>query len=170
MKMLMEIFNEAWPFIVFFAELLITFKLMYFKNSGIKIDIFKEIMNFLFICYIIILFYIVTYPDVYNYQIFNLKLFQEILRYPIDSKLFIQNVIGNLLLFIPYSFYMSFYLKINKLYLIIILTFLFSLTIELIQIKIGRVFDIDDILLNVISGIIGYFIFKICNIENMDKK
>lgn len=165
MKILTEIFNDAWPLIAFLSEILIIFKLISLIKNKIKIDIFKEIMDFFFLCYIIILFYIVTYPDVYNYQISNLKPFREILRYPIDSKLFIQNVLGNLLLFIPYSFYMSFSLKINKLYLIIIFTFLLSLTIELIQIKIGRVFDVDDILLNTISGIIGYCIYKICNIK-----
>ena len=36
-----------------------------------------------------------------------------------------------------------------------------SLSIELTQLFIGRVFDVDDILLNVLGGIIGYLFYYI---------
>ena len=35
------------------------------------------------------------------------------------------------------------------------------MTAELIQYKIGRAFDIDDVLLNVTGAIIGYFVYTI---------
>ena len=162
MTMVINVFNKALPLMIFFTELYISVKSIYIIKNKLKIDIFKEITDFFFIIYIIYLFYIVTIPK-FNYQISNFKLFNEILRYPIGSKLFIKNVLGNLFLFIPYSIYLSYRFKINKLYIIFILALLFSLTIELIQTKIGRVFDIDDIILNTGSGIIGYYIFKICN-------
>ena len=38
-----------------------------------------------------------------------------------------------------------------------------SLVIEATQLAIGRVFDVDDILLNVVGGMFGYFIYKILN-------
>ena len=41
------------------------------------------------------------------------------------------------------------------------LIFAASLSIEFTQLLIGRVFDVDDILLNVIGGMIGYFIYNI---------
>ena len=41
------------------------------------------------------------------------------------------------------------------------MSLLVSLTIEITQLIIGRVFDVDDILLNVCGGILGYVLFKI---------
>lgn len=39
------------------------------------------------------------------------------------------------------------------------LTLIVSITIEFVQMYIGRVFDIDDIILNVVGGICGYLLF-----------
>ena len=41
------------------------------------------------------------------------------------------------------------------------LVLLASISIECTQLAIGRVFDVDDIILNVIGGVIGYFIYVI---------
>ena len=160
MNQLIKLINNIYPFTIYILEIYISIRSIYIIKNKIKIDIFKEIIIILFIIYIIILFYIISMP-IYTYNIINLKPFKEILRYNINSKFFIKNIVGNILLLIPYSLFISYYLKINKLYLIIIISFILSLTIELIQIKIGRVFDIDDIILNIISSIIGYYIYKI---------
>ena len=46
-----------------------------------------------------------------------------------------------------------------------------SLTIETTQLMIGRVFDIDDILLNIIGGILGHYLYIIIlKIGNMCPK
>ena len=161
MNLLISVINDSYPSIIYFLEIFISIRIIYIIINKVKIDIFKEIMIILFIIYIIVLFYIISRHE-FSYQIINIKPFKEILRYSITSKLFIKNVVGNILLFIPYSFFLSFYFKINKLFIILILCFTLSLTIELIQINIGRVFDIDDIILNIISGIIGYFMYKTC--------
>ena len=55
---------------------------------------------------------------------------------------------GNILLFIPYGFLSSYYLDNKKFGVITILTIITTLTIETVQYYIGRVFDIDDIILN----------------------
>ena len=39
--------------------------------------------------------------------------------------------------------------------------FIISLSIELIQSIIGRVFDVDDIILNIIGALLGYFIYRL---------
>ena len=160
MNLLISIINDSYPLIIFFLEIFISIRIIYIIINKVKLDLFKEIMVILFIIYIVILFYIISRHE-YSYKIINIKPFKEILRYNIYSKLFIKNTIGNILLFIPYSLFLSYYFKINKLYIILILCFILSLTIELIQINIGRVFDIDDIILNLISGIIGYFIYRV---------
>ena len=123
-----------------------------------KIDLKKEFVLLLFIIYLLILFSIVTYPTgEYGYN--NYNIFKEILRYNICSKLFIQNVIGNILLFIPFGMFLNYYFKVKVISLIII-TILYSLSIELTQTLIDRVFDIDDIILNLVGSIIGYYFSK----------
>ena len=87
--------------------------------------------------------------------------FQEILRYKITSRLFIKNVLGNMIMFLPFGFFVSYYLKVEKINLPLLLTFIASISIELVQLAIGRVFDVDDIILNLLGGTVGFFIYDI---------
>ncbi|MBD9098286.1 VanZ family protein, partial [bacterium] len=75
------------------------------------------------------------------------------------DELFIKNVLGNVFMFIPYGFFCSYILKENKYQPILILTLIASISIETTQLMIGRVFDIDDIMLNTVGGMIGYYIY-----------
>ena len=43
---------------------------------------------------------------------------------------------------------------------------LVSASVEVIQLLIGRIFDIDDIILNVIGGLFGFYIYKFFNVIN----
>ena len=43
----------------------------------------------------------------------------------------------------------------------LIITIVTSFTIEVVQLSIGRVFDVDDIILNIIGGVLGYIIYII---------
>lgn len=114
-----------------------------------------DILYLIFIIYFIILINIVTADGLLNYEpLDNIKPFQEILRYQIGSYLFIKNIVGNIVLFIPFGFIFKYLFKLQIRYLLLI-TILFSLSIELLQLIIGRVFDIDDILLNMIGSILG---------------
>lgn len=133
----------------------------YLIKNNIKVNFKNELINLTFIIYILSLYYMVTYKDINPYWVTsNYHLFKEITRYKLFSKMFFSQVVGNMLIFIPYGMYITYYLDLKYIYLILVLTFITSLTIELIQVKIGRAFDIDDILLNNIGSIIGYFGFK----------
>ena len=68
-------------------------------------------------------------------------------------------MLGNIILFIPFGFLSSYLLKNRHLSVVTILTLIASGTIETVQYYIGRVFDIDDIILNLIGGIVGFLIF-----------
>ena len=123
-----------------------------------KIEFNKEFSLIMFIIYLLILFFIVTYPiNEYGYN--NYNLFRELLRYKIGSNGFINNIIGNILLFIPFGMFLRYYFKL-KIISLIFITILYSLSIEITQILINRVFDIDDIILNLIGSIIGYYFSK----------
>ena len=69
-------------------------------------------------------------------------------------------------MFIPYGFFTSYYLNLKKPLSAFLLVLLVSLSIETTQLLIGRVFDIDDIILNTIGGMIGYLIYKLINLIN----
>ena len=67
-------------------------------------------------------------------------------------------------MFIPFGFFASYFLKSKKLTLPLILTIILTCTIETVQYYIGRVFDIDDIILNVIGGIIGFLLYVVVDV------
>ena len=82
------------------------------------------------------------------------------MRYKYTSKLFYKNVLGNVLLFVPFGYFVNKVLKNKKIVVGIFITLVTSLSIELIQMNIGRSFDIDDIMLNLVGGLLGCLIYK----------
>lgn len=159
-KIAIDVVINLWPLIILVSVVLITLRLTYCYNNRKKINIYKDLITLFFIIYIILLFELVTSSDFESYSN-NFIPFKEILRYKLTSKLFYRNVVGNIVLFVPFGYFTSYYCKINKSYLNLIITFVTSFTIELIQIGIGRSFDIDDIILNVIGGLIGYYCYRL---------
>ncbi len=157
-----NIINAIWPLIIIVVVVLTSFRIMDILIHKRKIILYKDLITLLFIIYIICLFYIVTFQDV-NYGTSNFIPFKEINRYTFLSRLFIKNVMGNVILFIPFGFFSSYFLKTKKILPSTILTIITSITIEIVQLKIGRVFDIDDIILNIIGGLIGYLLYILLN-------
>ena len=107
------------------------------------------------------MFQVVTFQDVSNIGTNNFVPFKEILRYNLGSRLFIKNIIGNMVMFVPYGFFVSYYSKNVKFTSAFFLVLIASVVIESTQLAIGRVFDVDDILLNVVGGLIGYLLYKL---------
>lgn len=156
---ILEIFNQTWPMIIICTVVLSSMRIIYIIKNKSSFVFYKEIMMLLFIIYIMCIFYVVTFQDV-SWSTSNFIPFKEMFRYEFGSRLFFKNVIGNMIMFMPYGFFIGYFLKINKNSSAIVLSIITSLTIELTQLKIGRVFDIDDILLNIIGGLIGFIIYK----------
>ena len=67
-------------------------------------------------------------------------------------------------MFIPFGLFVAYLLKTRKVLPTLFITIVTSSVIEYTQLKIGRTFDIDDILLNLIGGFIGYFIYLMFNV------
>ncbi|MEO6221316.1 MAG: VanZ family protein [Ginsengibacter sp.] len=77
---------------------------------------------------------------------------------------FYQNLFGNIILFIPFSFILIMAFKIYQLKDIIKWAILLSTTIEITQYIFHVGFtDIDDIILNVIGAVTGFFLYKSYN-------
>ena len=156
-----EVLNDTWPMILLTSVVLITIRLAYIFKNKEEFHISKELMMLTFIVYILCLFQIVTSNDVSGVHGINITLFKELTRYEIGTKLFYRNIVGNIIMFVPFGFFTSFYLKLERKSFIFSLALIISVVIELIQLRIGRAFDIDDILLNIIGSMIGYFLYRI---------
>lgn len=158
------LFDTLWPITLITIIVAIIIRIYLIKKNNIKYVLYEEIISLSFLAYIMCLFYVVTCPEEYSsFTTNNLKPFKEIFRYEFLSRLYIKNVLGNLVMFIPLGFYLSYLLKIRKVYLILIINIFVSLSIELTQLLIGRVFDIDDIMLNVLGGLIGFYFYRMAH-------
>ena len=160
-EIIKDMLPSMWPLIVFVSVVAISLRIAYLRGSK-KFVLHKEIMALVFIIYILCLYYVVTGQDI-NYGGINLIPFKEMFRYEFGSYKFIKNIVGNILLFLPYGFFSSYYLNNKKVGTNITICLIATLCIESIQYYIGRVFDIDDIILNVFGGFCGYLIYVAIN-------
>lgn len=130
----------------------------------------------LFYLYIILLFYFLFLSERYGRDHpsdelrYNLVLFMEIKRFiqyrhVLGFENFVVNILGNVIAFAPFGFLLPI-LKENyrNFFVITFISMFFSLSIELIQLttRVG-IFDVDDILLNTVGGVLGYIIFLVFN-------
>lgn len=99
---------------------------------------------------------------------YNLLPFKEITRfwtyrYSLGFMSVTLNLVGNVVAFIPFGIFLpGLFTRCRRFFLTMLLSFEFSLCVEIIQLiwKVGS-FDVDDILLNTLGGVIGYGIFLI---------
>ena len=160
-KAIKEVLFDTWPMILLSVVVLTALRVAYLIKNKEKIVVSKELMSLTFVVYILCMFQIVTNGDVSATHGVNITLFKELTRYQIGSKLFYRNIIGNIIMFIPFGFFSSYYLKSSRKSFIFFLTLIVSLVIESIQLKIGRAFDIDDIILNMAGSLSGYYLYRI---------
>ena len=158
---------DVLPMVILFSIVMSSVRLVTVAYSKEKIQWRKEIKNLIYVIYTFILFVLVTSTDFESVGN-NFIPFKEIMRYKSTSGLFYRNVIGNILLFLPFGYLITDMVqsKANKCnpFITLILTSITSISIELIQLFIGRSFDIDDIILNIFGGLLGYIIYKLLHL------
>ena len=134
----------------------------------------KTIIWVCFIAYLALLGYAVFFSSGFGREEhaeyrYNLTLFQEIGRYynvgmrTGSWRLFWWNVVGNVCVFVPFGLFLpSLFAKCQKLVVVLLFSLELSLVVEIVQLvtKVGS-FDVDDLLLNTIGGIIGCLVYKI---------
>ncbi len=137
--------------------------------------IVRTIGKVLFVLYIVFIIYFLLFSDWYGrsrgmqeYH-YNLVLFREIKRFwtyrhQVGLFAMFTNLFGNVVIFIPFGFFMPVASKYRSVFSTLFWSFGLSLCVELFQLffKVGS-FDVDDLLLNTIGGVLGYMIFVICN-------
>ena len=140
----------------------------------------KDKKLFLWVCFIAyllllgyMLFYSARFGRVGNEEYrYNLTFLQEIGRFyhlgvnTGNWELFILNVFGNIVVFIPIGLFLPKLIKRCKnILLTTLLTFEISLCVELVQLitKVGS-FDVDDLFLNTLGGLCGYIIYMFSHV------
>ena len=127
----------------------------------------------LFVLYIGFIIYFLLFSDLYGrtgqmdtYR-YNLELFKEIKRfwnYRVQVGFFAMftNLFGNVVIFVPFGFFMPMASKYRSFFSTLFYSFGLSLCVETFQLltKVGS-FDVDDLLLNTHGGVVGYMIFVI---------
>lgn len=107
-----------------------------------------------------------TYSErTYHY---NLMPFKEIRRFwtyreALGFWSVMLNLVGNVVAFIPFGIFLPrLFGGCRKFFLTMLLSFEFSLCVEIIQLiwKVGS-FDVDDIMLNTLGGILGFITYRI---------
>ena len=143
----------------------------------------------LFYFYMLALVYFLLLSDgfgrlsVYEDYHYNLIPFQEIKRFILywkvidDPFLVTMNLFGNIIEFVPFGALIRWVINRSvRWYQVLGYTFLLSLSVEVLQLiaKVG-VFDVDDLLLNSLGGLIGFWVYYLLRTvdrrrENSDKR
>lgn len=154
-----KVFNNIWPMLVVFIVVMILLRFYYLQNHHEKFCFYKEFKQLFGIIYIWLLFEILTMTELNTVAGINLNPLSEILRYKVGTKMFNYNVLGNIIIFIPFGYIVGEYVNPKKIWSVVVTTLITSGVVEFVQLKIGRSFDIDDIVLNLLGAIIGFLIY-----------
>ena len=159
MNILTESIDNMWPMLTIFLVVIAVVRVATIKNNNEKLVFYKEFSNLLFIIYILLLYELLTRAELNTVRGYNLVPFSEMFRYEIGSTSFYLNVVGNIVIFIPFGYLISTYIKPKRILSILIVSVISSATVEFVQLCIGRSFDVDDIILNSLGAIIGFLIY-----------
>ena len=160
-----DIINNIIPMVLLFTVVAILLRVVIATYTNSKISFYKETKLLIYILYSFVLFQLVTTTDYGSYGYNNFIPFKEIMRYDIAAPLFWRNVVGNIVVFAPFGYIITdiiyMFTKRMNVFISFGFTVLMSSSIEFIQMFIGRSFDIDDIILNSLGGLIGFIAFVI---------
>ena len=94
----------------------------------------------------------------------TIMLYVNLLGSPMHT-IAVYNLVGNIVLFVPFGVYIPLiWRKLQTLWKMIIVSIVIPLFIETTQYFIGRSIDVDDVILNTIAIIIGYFLYIVGNV------
>ncbi len=154
-----NVLNSNWPVLIIFIVTMVSMRFFYLRAHREKVYFYKEFFGILSIVYIFLLFQLLTKVELNTNSGYNLVPFTEIFRYKFGSSLFMYNVVGNILAFVIFGLIVSSYIKPKTCLAPFLTSLVVSTTVEFVQLNIGRSFDVDDIILNVLGGIIGYLLY-----------
>lgn len=134
--------------------------------------IIKKVLKVLWWSYFAVVVYVLLLrpysPVRVHAGMINLMPFKQIITYIVrfghyNFDTWFYNLIGNIILFMPFGFMLPlYYRKGNNVKSNLFYTFMLSFFIEFSQnILLRGVFDVDDIILNVLGGLLGFGVYKL---------
>ena len=122
MNILTESIDNMWPMLTIFLVVIAVVRVAAIKNNNEKLVFYKEFSNLLFIIYILLLYELLTRAELNTVRGYNLVPFSEMFRYEIGSTSFYLNVVGNIVIFIPFGYLISTYIKPKRILSILIVS------------------------------------------------
>lgn len=168
MKVIILYIKSMFPYMLITIPIYVLFRLLFFKKR--KINWYREMALLLFVLFIVGL---ASQALVSNNRVHSTNLIPFIVLKDTYNEVFINgninyfliNFIGNIIIFMPLGFFIPLLWNIeNK--KVILIGFLSSLFIEVVQLFLARGTDIDDLILNTIGSSLGLLIFNILNRKN----
>lgn len=148
------------------------------KNIISSMDVNRKrrrlVAGLLFVLYFIILFYFLFFSEEmgrtygerdYHYNLVPLKEIGRFIKYRkiLGAEAVLLNIVGNIAAFLPFGAFLPIFSKrCQNLFCTVFYSFELSLLVELLQLvfKVGT-FDVDDLLLNTIGGMLGFLIYTL---------
>lgn len=130
----------------------------------------RTVGKLFFVLYVCFLVYFLLFSDWYGREgtatyTYNLTPFREIRRFlcNMDTIGYVgvfNNLIGNVVIFIPFGFFVAMSCYRRRLWRSVMFGFLCSFLVELFQLatRVGS-FDVDDMILNTFGAVVGYICF-----------
>lgn len=134
----------------------------------------RAIGKVLFVLYVGFIIWFLIFSDWYgrigemqDYH-YNLELFKEIKRFwdyreQVGYFAMFTNLFGNVIIFVPFGIFLPMASRYRSFFSTMFASFGLSLCVEVFQFvtKVGS-FDVDDLLLNTIGGILGHILYVLC--------
>lgn len=128
----------------------------------------------LFLLYFVVLFYFLFFSEemgrnfserTYHYNLVPLKEIGRFIKYreALGMKAVLLNIVGNVLAFVPFGAFLPiFSVRSRKFWRTAYYSFELSLLVEVLQLvfRVGS-FDVDDLLLNTIGGMLGFVVYAL---------
>lgn len=135
------------------------------KKKGISYTRYSFIAIVVFAVYVVGVYYFTGAGTIYDGLMYKLELRQVQINFiPFSQEIDIAGYFLNIVLFIPLGLLTPIiWKKMNKLSNVIGIGFFFTVLIEISQLLNNRSTDIDDVLLNILGGVVGFGLFKVWN-------
>lgn len=148
-----EMWDSMWPMIIFISIIAVTIRGAYLFRGSKKFVLHRELLSWIFIIYVLCLYYILMRRNNIGINLIPVVgLFDDITaNYGF--------IIHNILIFIPLGFFASYYLNNKKAGTMLLVSILIAGLIEGLQYYMGKGFNIDIVVLNILGGFIGYLLY-----------
>lgn len=148
-----DMWDSIWPMITFISIVAVTIRGAYLFRGSKKLVLHKELLSWIFIIYVLCLYYILMRKSNVGINLIPIVgLFDDITtNYGF--------IIHNILIFVPLGFFASYYLSNRKAGTMLMVSLLVAGLTEGLQYYMGRGFNVDIVVFNVLGGFIGYLLY-----------